>query len=96
MAKRTLPSRVSLAAYGGGANASVGNCLRACGGRGMGVCGVEYGEECWGSAIGVGRPEGELRVEGEALEGGCGMACRGNGSESCGGVGRVLVYELGR
>ena len=86
--KRSLPSSVSLAAYGGGANATIANCMSACKARGFAYCGAEYYSECYGSNT---APATTLAGS-EPLSAGCNYPCKGNSSESCGGSSRIIVY----
>jgi hypothetical protein len=89
-AKRSLPSSVSLAAYGGGANATIANCMSACKARGFSYCGAEYYSECYGSNT---APATSMASGSDPLSAGCNYPCKGNSSESCGGSSRIIVYS---
>jgi hypothetical protein len=88
-AKRSLANSVSLAAYGGDANATVSNCVQACQARGFAYCGAEYYSECYGSNT---APTTSLATGSDPLAAGCNYPCKGNSSESCGGSSRIIVY----
>ncbi|KAK6864220.1 WSC domain-containing protein-like protein 5 [Apiospora arundinis] len=53
---------------------------------GYGLAGVEYGRECW---CGKSLQQGAVKLD----EGRCGMRCKGEGSQLCGGSGAIGVYE---
>jgi hypothetical protein len=88
-AKRSLANSVSLAAYGGDANATISNCVQACQARGFTYCGAEYYSECYGSNS---APSTSLATGSDPLAAGCNYPCKGNSSESCGGSSRIIVY----
>ena len=87
---RLLKTGVSLAATGGGANATIGNCMDACAAKGFTYCGAEYYAECWASKT---APSDSFIAAGaDSLTAGCNYPCKGNSSEACGGSNRILVY----
>jgi hypothetical protein len=88
-AKRSLPTSVSLAAYGGSANATIANCVQACQAKGFAYCGAEYYSECFGSNV---APVTNLAGS-DPLAAGCNYPCKGNSTESCGGSARIIVYS---
>lgn len=75
--------------YGGQANTTVPNCLDTCFYRGFKYCGLEYHRECYGGDT---VPDKARKLSGDAVLAGCNTPCVGNQTESCGGVGKVLVY----
>lgn len=87
--KRSLPTSVSLAAYGGGSKATIANCMQACQARGFTYCGAEYYAECYGSNV---APATDLASGSDPLSAGCNYPCKGNSTESCGGSARIIVY----
>ena len=90
VSSRTLKAGVSLSAFGGGANATIGNCMDACTQNGFSFCGAEYYAECYGSKTAP--DEGKVAPGSDPLAAGCKYPCKGNSSEACGGANRVLVY----
>ena len=90
VSSRLLKSSVSLSAFGGGANATIGNCMDACTAKGFAFCGAEYYAECWASKT---APSDNMIASGaDPLTAGCSYPCKGNSSEACGGSNRILVY----
>jgi hypothetical protein len=87
---RLLKTSVSLAAYGGGDNATIGHCMDACASKGFTYCGAEYYAECWGSNTAP--PHSNIAPGADPLTAGCSYPCKGNSSEACGGSDRILVY----
>ena len=87
---RVLKSGVSLAAFGGGANATIGNCMDACTAKGYSYCGEEYYSECYGATALP--PVSTMASGADPLAAGCNYPCRGNSSQACGGSNRILVY----
>lgn len=90
---RTLPARMANT-VGGAGNMTVANCLDACRDAGLLYCGLEYYQECYGGAA---EPADALVAtsgsgSADPLLAGCNYACKGNGTEACGGANRVLVY----
>ncbi|KAH7308553.1 WSC domain-containing protein [Stachybotrys elegans] len=66
---------------------TVAACINACGKLNYKYIGLEYGGECWcGNAFGVGANS--------TLISQCGMTCRENNTEYCGGSQRLNVYQL--
>lgn len=91
VSNRTLPNGVNLNAYGGANNATIANCLSACQAAGYTYCGEEYYTQCYGSNT---APAASLIASpaNDPLAAGCGYACAGNSTESCGGSNRIIVY----
>lgn len=89
---RLLKSSVSLSKFGGGANATIGNCIDACAAKGYEYCGEEYYAECWGSKTEPATLEAAKAPGSDPLAAGCNYPCKGNSSEACGGSGKILVY----
>ena len=87
---RLLKTSVSLAASGGGANATIGHCMDACASNGFKYCGAEYYAECWGSKTAP--ADSKIAPGADPLAAGCNFPCKGNSSEACGGSDRILVY----
>ena len=78
-AGRLLKNAVSLSAFGGGSNATIGNCMSACQAKGYAYCGEEYYSECYGSNT---APDVSLIAAGaDPLKAGCNFPCKGNASE---------------
>lgn len=78
-AGRLLKNAVTLSAFGGGSNATIGNCMSACQAKGYAYCGEEYYSECYGSNT---APDVSLMAAGaDPLKAGCNFPCKGNASE---------------
>jgi len=97
VSSRTLANGVSLAAYGGTANATIENALDACAKLGYSWCGAEYYGEVYGSKkapdaslVIAGASQGQMAMQ----NAGCSYKCKGNGNEACGGSNRIVVYSL--
>jgi hypothetical protein len=67
------------------ANMTVESCAAFCRSRGQTLFGVEYMSECY---CGTSLSRGAVR----ASESDCGMACSGNGNETCGGSNRLSLW----
>lgn len=87
---RTLKSSVSLSAFGGAGNATIGNCMDACAANGYTYCGAEYYFECYGDNVAP--TDDKIAPGADPLAAGCKFPCNGNSTEACGGSNRVLVY----
>ncbi|KAK8049291.1 hypothetical protein PG994_011021 [Apiospora phragmitis] len=67
---------------------TVEKCVAFCEGKGFGLAGVEYGRECWCRKT--------LRQDAAKLDQGrCGMPCKGNDSQLCGGPSAIGIYRKG-
>lgn len=86
---RTLPHLLSLSSTGGSSNTTVQNCLQACLKRSFSFCGVEYHSECYGGDT---SPSASVAIGEDPLAAGCNYPCNGNGSQACGGSGKLQVY----
>ena len=77
-AGRLLKSAVSLSAFGGASNATIGNCMSACQAKGWKYCGAEYYSECYGSNA---EPDAGKVAGADPLKAGCKLPCKGNSTE---------------
>lgn len=76
---RTLAKQMSLSSN------TVEGCIYACNSAGFTFAGVEYSSECFcGNSIDNGA---------SPASSGCDMACSGNHGETCGGAGRINLYQ---
>lgn len=76
---RLLKNAVSLSAYGGASNATIGNCMSSCQAKGYKYCGEEYASECYGSNT---EPTLDLMAAGaDPVKAGCSFPCKGNSAE---------------
>ncbi|KAI2613481.1 WSC-domain-containing protein [Hypoxylon fragiforme] len=69
------------------AGMTVEKCASYCLGKGYSYMGVEYGQECYCNS------EGPRNGAAKANEADCGMACKGDITEWCGGSSRISVYK---
>lgn len=91
---RLLKNGVSLSAFGGASNATIGNCVSACQAQGYMYCGEEYYSECYGSNN---EPDMGLLAGSQPLKSGCDFPCNGNKTEvSCAFVRWLLLKLVGR
>jgi len=67
-------------------NMTVEACVGFCSGKGWGYAGVEYSQECY---CGSGISNGGAPTAGD----GCGMLCKGDALQYCGGPGKLNVYS---
>ncbi|KZW03188.1 copper radical oxidase [Exidia glandulosa HHB12029] len=81
---RTLPVVPNVP--GGGDNMTVENCLDSCLAIGFGLAGTEFGAECY---CGL-----QFGLDGAPADDGCTMACKGDGTELCGGPNRLNAYNF--
>ncbi|PVF98141.1 WSC-domain-containing protein [Serendipita vermifera] len=66
--------------------ATVQKCIDGCAAAGFSSAGVEYGGECYCDNITY--PPSQSKPLSD-----CNMACKGDGSEFCGGPNRILIYN---
>ncbi|KAI2464975.1 WSC-domain-containing protein [Annulohypoxylon bovei var. microspora] len=69
------------------ASMTIEKCASYCGGKGYAYMGVEYGQECYCNN------EGPLNGATKASESDCGMTCKGDVTEWCGGSSRISIYK---
>lgn len=70
-------------------------CVAAAEAKGYEFAGLEYGRECWAGNALVGVVAAEDGTGGNrnaSSVGECGMVCRGDGRQFCGGSSRVSLY----
>ncbi|KAF2867866.1 WSC domain-containing protein [Massariosphaeria phaeospora] len=71
---------------GGSEQLTVAACTSTCGALGYTLAGVEYAGECFCG--------NEVQGMNVPFQGGCGMTCKGNSSEFCGGPNRLNLYAV--
>ncbi|ORY75303.1 hypothetical protein BCR35DRAFT_292930 [Leucosporidium creatinivorum] len=79
---RSLPLQLT------NSNKTIEACLNACTTAGAKVCALSYGSECWYSTTTISSASTVLAASR------CGMPCRGNPLEWCGGSAALSVYTL--
>lgn len=76
---------------------TVESCLQQCQNKKLPYCGMEYGNQCFGSfltASNLTAFSAPNQGNNDPLARGCNMPCKGNSTESCGGPNRMVVYAF--
>ncbi|KAJ1025960.1 hypothetical protein NDA16_002585 [Ustilago loliicola] len=74
---------------------TVETCLFACAAKNLTVCGVQYGNECYGSvALPSTSAKAPAQGANDPLERGCSFKCAGNSTQACGGSSRMNVFTF--